>query len=57
MRTIGRWLSAAVDRADHLLTVARLCVLDRLVPLEESPVDRAIARKIPACGGLLEPAR
>jgi hypothetical protein len=32
----------AVDRADHLLTVARLWVLDRFFPLEETPVDRAI---------------
>jgi hypothetical protein len=42
MRTIGRWLSAVVDHADYLLTAARLWVLDRLSPPEETPVDRAI---------------
>ena len=42
MRTIGCWLSATVDRADYLLTVARLWVLDRLFPPQETPVDRAI---------------
>jgi hypothetical protein len=42
MRAIGRWLSAALDRADYLLMVARLTVLDRLAPLQETPVDRAI---------------
>jgi hypothetical protein len=31
-----------LDRADYLLTVARLWVLYRLFPLEETPVDRAI---------------
>jgi hypothetical protein len=42
MSTIGGWLSAALDRADHLLTLARLWVLDRLAPMPETPVDRAI---------------
>jgi hypothetical protein len=28
MRTIGRWLSAIVDRADYVLTLTRLAVLD-----------------------------
>jgi hypothetical protein len=42
MRTTRRWVSAAVDRADHLLTVPRLWILDRFLPLEEAPVDRAI---------------
>jgi hypothetical protein len=39
---MGRWLSAVVDRADHLLTLARLWVLDRLAPMPETRVDRAI---------------
>jgi hypothetical protein len=42
MRTIERWLSAALDWADYLLTVARLSVLDWLHPPQETPVDRAI---------------
>jgi hypothetical protein len=42
MRTIGRWLSAALDRADYVLTLARLSVVDRLRPPEETPIDRAI---------------
>jgi hypothetical protein len=42
MRTIGRWLSAVIDRADYVLTSARLWVLDRLHPPEQTPVDRAI---------------
>jgi hypothetical protein len=42
MRTIGRWLSAVPERADYLLTLARLWLLDRLAPMPETPVDRAI---------------
>jgi hypothetical protein len=42
MRTIGRWLSAVADRADSLRTLARLWLLDRLAPMPETPVDRAI---------------
>jgi len=42
MKTIGRWLSAVVDRADYLLRRARLSVLDWLLPLPETPIDRAI---------------
>jgi hypothetical protein len=42
LTTIGRWLSALVDRVDYLLTRARLWVLDRLAPMPETPVDRAI---------------
>jgi hypothetical protein len=42
MSKIGRWLWAVVDRADYLLTLARLSVLDRLAPLPKTPVDRAI---------------
>jgi hypothetical protein len=42
MRRIGRWLSAVLDRADYLLTLARLSVLDWLHPPRETPVDRAI---------------
>ena len=42
MRMIGRWLSAILDRADYLLTRARLSVLDWLSPLPETPTDRAI---------------
>jgi hypothetical protein len=42
MKTIGRWLSAVVDRVDHLITLARLWVLDRLVPTPETPADGAI---------------
>jgi hypothetical protein len=42
MRTIGRWLSAGIDHADYLLTVARLWALDRLAPMPDTPVDRAI---------------
>jgi hypothetical protein len=42
MKTIGRWLSAVLDRADYALTGARLWVLDWLHPLPETPVDRAI---------------
>jgi hypothetical protein len=42
MRTIGRWLSAVADRADYLVTLTRLWVLDRLAPMPETPVDRAI---------------
>jgi hypothetical protein len=42
MRTIGRWLSAVAERADYVLTLARLWLLDRLAPMTESPVDRAI---------------
>jgi hypothetical protein len=39
---VGRWLSAILDRADYLLTLARLSVLDRLALLPETEVDRAI---------------
>jgi hypothetical protein len=39
---IGRWLAAVVDRADFLLTLARLWVLDRVAPMPETPADRAI---------------
>src|SRR5215831_18580536 len=35
MRTIGRWLSAILDRADYLLTRARRSVLDWLSPLPD----------------------
>ena len=42
MKAIGRWLSEALDRADYLLPQARLWVLDRLAPMPETPVDRAI---------------
>jgi hypothetical protein len=34
--------SAAIDRTDYVLTLARLWVLDHLSPLPETPVDRAI---------------
>jgi hypothetical protein len=42
MRTIRRWLSAIVDVADYLLTLARLWALDCLAPMPETPTDRAI---------------
>jgi hypothetical protein len=42
MRRIGRWLWAALDRADYVLTLARLSVLDWLHPSRETAVDRAI---------------
>jgi hypothetical protein len=42
-------LSAALDRADYLLTVARLWVLDRLAPMPETPVDRAIREEGERC--------
>ena len=42
MRTIRRWLSAVIDRTDYLLTAARLWVLDRLAPMPETPIGRAI---------------
>ena len=40
--TIGSRLSAIPDRADYVLTLARLWVLDRLAPLPETPIARAI---------------
>jgi hypothetical protein len=40
--TIRSRLSAIVDRADYLLNVARLWVLDRVAQMPETPVDRAI---------------
>jgi hypothetical protein len=43
--TIGSRPSAIFDRADYLLTAARLWVLDRLAPLPETPVDRAISEE------------
>jgi hypothetical protein len=40
---IGRsYLRAAGHRANFLVMRARLTVLDRVVPLAETPVDRAI---------------
>jgi hypothetical protein len=42
MRTVESRLSAGLDWADYMLTVARLWVLDRLAPMPETPVDRAI---------------
>jgi len=42
MRTIGTRLSAALGYADYLITLARLSVLDWLVPLPETPFDQAI---------------
>jgi hypothetical protein len=46
MRTIGRWFSAIVDRADYLLTLACFSVLDRLAgPPPEPSVDRAIRER------------
>jgi hypothetical protein len=42
MNTVKGWLWAAVDRAEYLVTLARLSLLDWLAPLPETPVDRAI---------------
>jgi hypothetical protein len=36
------WLSAIFDRADYLLTLARLTELDWSYPPQETPVDQAI---------------
>ncbi len=39
---LRRLCAKLLDRADYLLTLARLTVLDRLAPLPETPTDRAI---------------
>jgi hypothetical protein len=38
----ANWFVRGLDRADYLLTLARLTVLDRLSPMPETAVDRAI---------------
>jgi hypothetical protein len=42
MKTFGRWLSATLDCADYLLTLARLTVLDWPARPRKTAVDRAI---------------
>jgi hypothetical protein len=45
--TIGARLAGIFDRVEYVFRLARLRVLDRLRPPEETPVDRAIrARKV-----------
>jgi hypothetical protein len=39
---IRRLCSELLDRADYLLKLARLTVLDWLAPIPETPTDRAI---------------
>jgi hypothetical protein len=39
---LGRLCAELLDRADYLLTLARLTVLDWLAPKTETAVDRAI---------------
>ena len=39
---LRRLCAEALDRGDYLLTLARLSVLDWLVPRPETPADRAI---------------
>jgi hypothetical protein len=39
---LRRLRAALMDRADYVLTMARLTVLDRLAPLPETGTDKAI---------------
>jgi hypothetical protein len=39
---LRRLCAKFLDRADYLLTLARLTVLDWLAPMPETPTDRAI---------------
>ena len=42
---LRRLADMALDRADYLLTLARLTLLDWLAPMPETPTDRAIREK------------
>jgi hypothetical protein len=42
MKRLASRFWAVLDYAEYLLTFARLRVLDRLAPMPETPVDRAI---------------